>query len=114
MGVFTVEVRLQGPRGAVSVAMTVDSGAMFSKVSPALARQLGLVAVAKDRFELADGRIQIRPIAEARIRVNGREAPTLVVITNGRPLLGALALESLRLGIDPVRKRLRPLRGIPA
>ncbi len=114
MGVFTVSVQVIGPGGGRILKMRVDSAAMFSAISQEMATRLGIRSVGTDEFELADGRIETRPIAEARIRIDGREATTIVVITPGPPLLGAYALEGLRLGIDPVRKRLRPIRGLPA
>jgi clan AA aspartic protease len=114
VGVFTASVQVIGPRGGRIIKMCVDSADRFLAISQEMARRLGTTSVGTDEFELADGRIETRPIAEARIRIDGREATTIVVITTGRPLLGAYALEGLRLGIDPVRKRLRPIRGVPA
>jgi clan AA aspartic protease len=111
MGLFSVDVELAGPAGRETVAMLVDTGATYSAVSGDLAGRLGLTPTTEDLFEFADGRTMRLPIAEARIRIDGRESPTLVIITEGRPLLGAYALEGLRLGVDPQRKRLVPVTG---
>ena len=53
-------------------------------------------------------------IGEARIRVDGLETGTLVAFNDeGTPiLLGALALGSLFLGVDPVGQRLVPVEGL--
>jgi clan AA aspartic protease len=111
MGLFSVDVELVGPAGREIVTMLVDTGASYSAVPQALAGRLGLTPSTEDVFEFADGRTMRLPIAEARIRIDGRESPTLVVVTEGRPLLGAYALEGLRLGVDPQRKRLVPVTG---
>ena len=53
-------------------------------------------------------------LGEARIRVAGRETGTIVVFNDEDtlPLLGALALEALFLGVDPVRQELVPVDGL--
>jgi clan AA aspartic protease len=112
MGLFSVDVELEGPAGREVVSMLVDSGATYSTVSSALVARLGLPQNREDVFEFADGRRARLPIVEARVRVNGRQAPTLAVVTEGRPLLGAFALEGLGLGIDPTGKRLIPVGGM--
>jgi clan AA aspartic protease len=111
MGLFSVDVELEGPAGRERVTMLVDTGATYSTVPQALATQLGLIPTESDVFEFADGREETLPIAEARLRVDGRSTTTKVIIVGSRPVLGAFALEGLRLGVDPVRKRLRPVKG---
>ena len=53
-------------------------------------------------------------IGEARIRVAERETGTLVVFNDEGtlPMLGALTLEALFLGVDPVAQRLIPVEGL--
>ncbi len=52
-----------------------------------------------------------RNIYKARIFVNGPNATTIVVFEEDgvEPVLGALALESLRLVVDPLNARLAPV-----
>jgi hypothetical protein len=51
-------------------------------------------------------------VAEARLALNGDEITTPCFIApDGPPLLGAVALESLFLAVDPVAKRLIPVDG---
>src|SRR2546425_9519928 len=60
----------------------------------------------------AGGRREMWPVAEVRIALEGREAPTVCFIAPAGPaLLGAVALETLSLGVDPVARRLVPVDG---
>jgi len=53
------------------------------------------------------------PIAEARLKLNADEITTPCFIApNGPVLLGAVALESLFVAVDPIGKRLIPVDGI--
>jgi hypothetical protein len=55
-----------------------------------------------------------REIGRTWIRVDGRTELTLVVFggPDSQPLLGAYALEGLRLAADPVGRRLTPVPGL--
>ena len=113
MGLFSVEVELTGPAGSEVVTMLVDSGAVFCEVPQPLADRLGLQPVMGRPVRLADGTRRLLPVASLRVAVAGETADTYTFIlgNGGRPLLGAVALESLFLGIDPVRQRLAPVEG---
>lgn len=65
-------------------------------------------------FELADGRVADYDVGETRIRIDGRTVTSLVVFGDLRvaPVLGAYTLEGLGLAVDPVRRRLVPVRGL--
>ncbi len=65
-------------------------------------------------FELADGRVADYDVGETRIRIDGRTVTSLVVFGDPRvaPVLGAYTLEGLGLAVDPVRRRLVPVRGL--
>ena len=53
-----------------------------------------------------------RQQAEVRLTLDGQETTTPCFIAPaGPPLLGAVALESLFLAVDPVAKRLIPVDG---
>ena len=99
MGLFSVDVELEGPTGRERVAMLVDSDATYSAISADLAKRLGLPQNRQETFEFADGRRVQLAVVEARVRVDGRETPALAVITEGK--LGAFALEGLGLAGDP-------------
>ena len=53
-------------------------------------------------------------IGYARLRFEGKEIITQVLFNDEGtpPLLGAMALEGAYLGVDPVAKRLIPVRGL--
>lgn len=61
---------------------------------------------------IAGGRRDVWPVAEVRVNLDGQEVTTPCFIAPaGPPLLGAVALESLFLAVDPVAKRLVPVEG---
>jgi len=79
-----------------------------------LLRRLGVTPYTRDVFTLADGRQAEHDIGHGWIRVDGRTVITLVVFGEvaAEPLLGAYALEGLRLAPDPVGRRLMPVPGL--
>jgi hypothetical protein len=61
---------------------------------------------------IAGGQRATWPVAEVRLAIDGRDVTTpCPVAPNGPALLGAVALESLFLAVDPVAKRLVPVEG---
>ena len=53
-------------------------------------------------------------VGQTWLRVEGREVVTLVLFNEEGtpPLLGALALEGVFMGVDPIAKRLVPVEGL--
>ena len=113
MGLFHVKGRLTGPTGrAEDVEFLVDTGATLSVVPRLLAEKLELKAARSQSVVIAGGQRDVWPVAEARLVLNGDEVTTPCFIApDGPALLGAVALESLFLAIDPVSKRLIPVDG---
>lgn len=113
MGHFQVSARLTGPTGlSEEVELFVDTGSTFLVVPRELADRLGLVVNRHARVLVAGGRREVWPIAEVRLTIGTAEATTPCFITSqGPPLLGAVALESLLLAVDTVGKRLVPAEG---
>ena len=113
MELFRVTARLTGPTGgSEEVDLLVDSGATLLVVPRDLAERLGLVADREQPLELAGGAREAWPVAEVRLTFDGRQVTTPCFISpSGPALFGAVALESLFLAVDPVRKRLVPVRG---
>ena len=111
-----MRVRLVGPSGrAEDVDLLVDNGATLVVVPVALAERLKLVSARSQSVVIAGGERTTWPIAEVRVSVEGRDVATPCFIAPAGPaLLGAVALESLFLGVDPVAKRLVPVDGIVA
>lgn len=116
MGTFRVQVEIGDPAGQryEPVEVLVDTGATYTTVPRPLLDSLGVIPHVRDTFILADGRRVERDIGRAWVRVDGRAELTLVVF--GEPeapaLLGAYALEGLRLAADPVGRRLVPVPGL--
>lgn len=113
MGVFSVAARLTGPTGiSEAVELVVDSGATLLVVPKPLADRLALASQRVQRVRVAGDRVEEWPVAEARLSLEGREVTTPCFIAPAGPaLLGAVSLESLFLGVDPVGKRLVPVEG---
>jgi hypothetical protein len=64
---------------------------------------------------IAGGRLEEWPIAEVRLTLGDQNVTTPCFIApEGPALLGAVALESLFLAVDPVAKRLIPVHGFVA
>lgn len=97
---------------ATTVRMCVDTGATFSMISPALAKQIGVKpAKKKHRVVLADGRVIRLPVGLAFFRIDGREAANTVLIGRvAEPILGVEALEALGYAADPTTGRLQKTR----
>jgi predicted aspartyl protease len=111
MGLFRVSGRLAGPAGrSEDVDFLADTGATLVVLPRALADRLGLAPRRQHTVVLAGGTREVWPVAEVHLQLNGDEVTTPCFIAlDGPPLLGAVALESLFLAVDPVRKQLVPL-----
>ena len=115
MGCFKVSFGV-GPVGRekppIQVEGLLDTGAAFPFIPGDVLGALGIVPSGRRGFELADGSKRTFPVGEARFYYGKLSAPCLVAFApkGAEPLLGALALESLALEVDPVNRRLRPVR----
>ena len=115
MGTTLIRARLANimdrTRGA-EIEMVVDSGAIYSVVPAGVLRSLGVQAEQTETFGLADGRSVRRRVGHAVFEIEGREGISKVIF--GRPddasLLGMVTLEMLGLSLDPLKRRLRPLK----
>jgi predicted aspartyl protease len=113
IGLFRATGRLAGPEGRTEqVELLVDTGVTLLVVPRPLAERLGLRPERSQPVVIAGGQKDEWPVAEVRLAVGGREVTTPCFIAPGGPaLLGAVALESLFLAVDPVAKRLVPVEG---
>jgi predicted aspartyl protease len=71
-------------------------------------RDLDVEVMEERRFRLANGERVTRPIGQTWVKVDGRESITMVVFGDEGTisLLGAVTLEEMGLGVDPVAQRL--------
>lgn len=116
MGTFSVTIELGDPQGQRwrSVEALADSGSTFSWAPADVLDELGVRPSLRREFELADGQVMERDLAQTWARYEGRTVITILVL--GDPgstvLLGAYTLEGLSLGVDPVNQRLVPVRAL--
>ncbi len=91
----------------------VDTGASITSAPASVLRELGVEPIDRQRFEFGQGETRTMDIGQTWLRVEGKERITLVLFNeeNTQPLLGALALESLFMGVDPVGQKLVPVDG---
>jgi predicted aspartyl protease len=75
---------------------------------------LGIRPRTTREFETADGRVIARDLALVQVRLDGEALPTLVVFADpgDSVLLGVVTLEEFGLGVDPVNRKLVPVRGL--
>ena len=115
MGIFSVPIAigdLQRRRWATLDAV-VDTGASITSAPASVLRELGVEPIDSHRFQFGQVETRAMDIGQAWLRVEGKERITLVLFNeeNTPPLLGALALESLFMGVDPVGQKLVPVEG---
>ncbi len=114
MGTFSVKVTISNP-GDPSLSTTidclVDTGAAYSQIPGSLLESLGIAPFDRRPVVFADGRRGSCPVGRAEFVVNGRQTPALVIFGDeaALPLLGAMTLEGLGLGVDPLGRRLVPI-----
>ena len=115
MGTFSVPISIGDPQGEHWIEMDalVDTGVSATSVPASILRELEVEPVSSQQFRFAQGESRRINMGETRIRIYGREVGTLFLFNDeGTPaLLGALALEALFLGVDPVAQRLIPVEG---
>ena len=99
-------------RRKATVKFLIDSGAVYSLVPAPTLKKLGIRPHRKIDFALADGTTLTRRVGVAyfELRGEGGAAPVIFGEKGDEPLLGATTLESLRLMLDPFKRRLIPMR----
>ncbi len=96
-----------------AVDALVDTGASYSALPGSLLRCLGVTPHARHPFLLADGRTVERELGRTWVRIDGQVEMTIVVFVDegARPLVGAVTLKEMRLGVDPLGRKLIPVPG---
>ena len=113
MGTFyvTIQVADRFRERYVNVDAMVDTGSTYTSLPETLLEELGIEREETDVFELADNRLVEYDLGDIRLRLEGREhyVPAIFAPDNATPLVGAVTLEIMRLGIDPVAEKLVPV-----
>ena len=115
MGATELMVEVFNPRDpsrSDAVKMLVDSGASWSVVPATTLRRLGIRPDRVETFDLADGTEVERAVGSAEFEVAGRRGASTVIFgkRGDACLLGVVTLEELGMVLDPLRRRLRPMR----
>ncbi len=99
---------MENPEATETVELLVDSGAVFSIVPGNILERLGVKPHTEQRLRLADGSQIVRRRGGALFKYGDREGIATVIFgePNDGLLLGVTTLESLGLGLDPVRGEL--------
>ena len=116
MGTFYVKIDVGDIDGARFEQMDAlaNTGAMTTVVPASVLHRLGVAPTKSQVFDHADGYEVDLDMAEAKIKVDGKETITWVIFgeETASPLLGAYTLSGAFLGVDPHVQRLIPMRGL--
>ena len=116
MGTFNVSIQVGGPSGGEfqTIDALVGTGASRTMLPRNLLTTLGVVAIERVAFQLADERMVEYDVGEARIRLDGRERTTLVIFgpDDAEPLLGATTLQLFNMAVDTAGERLFSVPGL--
>ena len=116
MGIFTYLFEVGDPQGQrfETVEAMVDTGSTFTVLPSAQLERLGVPIQRRLSFEIADGSELELNVGETLVRLAGQTITTTVVFgEEGTPLLlGAVALETALLAVDPVHQTLVPVRPV--
>jgi predicted aspartyl protease len=114
----TFSVTLQAGDAArerfVPVEALVDTGASYTMLPAPLLRDLGVQATGRRPFVMANGQQITREVGQTWVRLDGHEVMTIVVFGDdgGPTLLGAVTLEEMGLGVDPLSRKLIEVPGL--
>ena len=114
-GTFSVMATITNPNRpdlSTTADCLVDTGAAHSQMPRSLLVSLGIAPFDRRPVVFADGRRGTCDVGRAEFIVNGRQTPALVIFgeESALPLLGAMTLEGLGLGVDPLGRRLIPIQ----
>jgi len=113
MGIFSVAIAVSDESGSryETVEAFVDTGASYTWIPRPILEALGHTPESDREFELADGRKIMYGVKEIVVRVDGRSTTTWVVFgePGTDPLLGAVTLQEIALGVDSLNERLMPV-----
>ena len=112
----TVSVRVPGATSAGYEALfLVDTGATDSMAPASRLTNAGILPVGRTAYELADGTVHEYQFGLAQIEFMGEVTAGRIIFgpNDAEPLLGATALESVGIVVDPAHRTLKRLPAIP-
>ena len=112
----TVTLRgLNGRKGRYQADFLVDTGAIDSLAPAKALRKIGVKPVGTTVYELADGSVHEYPFGLVQIEFMGELTAGRIIFgpDDAEPLLGATALESVGITVDPANRTLKRLPAIP-
>ena len=116
MGTFFVDIEIGDPvrERWIAVEALVDTCASTCSVPSSVLRDLGVSPGRQKRYRFAQDETRTMGVGQAYIRLMGEKFITDFIFNEEgtMPLLGALALESAHLAVDPHGNRLIPEDGI--
>ena len=117
MGLTRIDVTLKSPgtsKRTYKEQFLVDTGAIDSMAPASRLRSIGIKPVGERAYELADGTKQKYQFGLAEIRFLNEITAGRVIFgpDNVEPILGATALESVGITVDPANQTLRRLPAI--
>jgi clan AA aspartic protease len=113
MGLTYVDATVTGPtEKSRQVQLLIDSGASYSLLPERVWKELEIKPQEKLDFILADGTKIERRASECKIRLNGKERHTPVILgePGDEPILGIITLENLGMILDPFKRELRQMQ----
>lgn len=115
MGTFSVSAQLlarDGSGGPESVILMVDTGATYTCLPRILLERMGYRPVGRRQVVFANGTEDEWDVTVVTLMLLESTLPTLCFMApdTGPRLLGAVTLEEFGLGVDPVGRRLIPVK----
>jgi len=92
----------------------VDTGATYTMLPRKVLKSLGVKEVQRITVQLADGRLAERDLGNAMLILEGRTVANPVVFgeEDDAIIIGLVTLESCGLTVDPIRRKLLPLKAV--
>ena len=113
MGTFSVTISVAADdQSSEELEALVDTGATNTVIPADLLQRLGVQPHRTSVFQLADGREVEMEIGRAWVHVDGQREFTQVLfgLAGSEPILGAITLEEMNLSVDPVARKLVPVK----
>lgn len=116
MGLTYIRMNVKNPeklsKKVLEKEFLVDSGALYTVVPEENLIKLGIKPHRIQEFTLADGTHVQRKIGNAIFELEGAQAPAPVIFgkKGDAAILGIVTLEALGLMLDPLQRKLLPMK----